>query len=207
MSGFLGRLTTGNSAYIRDVETGARLGPGEVGEICVKTMICMKGYLNNPEATAEYFTEDGYAAMGDLGYYDEEGRMFYKDRIKDVMRVKAKWFGPSQLEEHVEKLDEVYEVCVWVSERFQTVPDSFIFPPQSSYDPELCDDLIHAAVVTRPGARITKEAITSHVRDNLPSHMNINGDIFFMDSIPHNPQGKKLRRILKQQHSDMKLHL
>ena len=74
----------------------------------------MKGYLNNPEATAEYFTEDGYAAMGDLGYYDEEGRMFYKDRIKDVMRVKAKWFGPSELEEHVEKLDEVYEVCVWV---------------------------------------------------------------------------------------------
>ena len=54
--------------------------------------------------------------MGDLGYYDEEGRMFYKDRIKDVMRVKAKWFGPSQLEEHVEKLDAVYEVCVWVSE-------------------------------------------------------------------------------------------
>ena len=42
MSGYLGRLTTGNSAYIRDVETGARLGPGEVGEICVKTMICMK---------------------------------------------------------------------------------------------------------------------------------------------------------------------
>ena len=147
MSGYLGKLTTGNSAYIRDVETGARLGPGEVGEICVKTMICMKvlvmsniyvlglfnfmvlkrisserammcfkGYLNNPEATAEYFTEDGYAAMGDLGYYDEEGRMFYKDRIKDVMRVKAKWFGPSQLEEHVEKLDEVYEVCVWVSD-------------------------------------------------------------------------------------------
>ena len=59
--------------------------------------------------------------MGDLGYYDEEGRMFYKDRIKDVMRVKAKWFGPSQLEEHVEKLDEVYEVCVWVSEVCQQV--------------------------------------------------------------------------------------
>ena len=42
VSGYLGRLTTGNSAYIRDVDTGVRLGPGEVGEICVKTMICMK---------------------------------------------------------------------------------------------------------------------------------------------------------------------
>ena len=47
MSGYLGRLTTGNSAYIRDVETGARLGPGEVGEICVKTMICMKVKLES----------------------------------------------------------------------------------------------------------------------------------------------------------------
>ena len=43
--------------------------------------------------------------------------MFLKDRIKDVMRVRAKWFGPSELEEFVEKLDEVYEVCVWVSQQ------------------------------------------------------------------------------------------
>ena len=40
--------------------------------------------------------------------------MFSQDRIKDVMRVRAKWFGPSELEEFVEKLDEIYEVCVWV---------------------------------------------------------------------------------------------
>ena len=59
----------------------------------------------------------------------------------------------------------------------------------------------------RPGARVTKETIMAHVRDNLPSHMKINGDIFFLASIPHNPQGKKLRRILKQQHTEMKLHL
>ena len=46
-------------------------------------------------------------------------------------------------------------------------------------------------MVLRTGARITKEIIMAHVRDNLPSHMNITGDIFFMDSIPHNPQPRE----------------
>ena len=47
----------------------------------------MKGYLNNSEATAEFFTDDGFAAMGDLGYFDEEGKLFFKERMKDVLKV------------------------------------------------------------------------------------------------------------------------
>ena len=41
-SGCLGALTPGNKALVRDQATGLRLGPGELGEICVKTMTCMK---------------------------------------------------------------------------------------------------------------------------------------------------------------------
>ena len=41
-SGCLGALTPGNAALVRDQATGLRLGPGELGEICVKTMTCMK---------------------------------------------------------------------------------------------------------------------------------------------------------------------
>ena len=50
----------------------------------------MKGYLNNSEATAEFFTDDGFAAMGDLGYFDEEGKLFFKERMKDVLKVGSK---------------------------------------------------------------------------------------------------------------------
>ena len=50
-------------------------------------MICVKGYLNNPAADTDYFTQDGFATMGDLGYYDEEGRLYFKDRIKEVIKV------------------------------------------------------------------------------------------------------------------------
>merc|ERR1719188_2546394 len=72
-SGCLGALTPGNQAFIRDLGTGSRLGPGQDGEICVKTMTCMKGYLNNQEANREFFDENGFAHMGDIGYYDEDG--------------------------------------------------------------------------------------------------------------------------------------
>lgn len=46
-----------------------------------------QGYLNNPTANKEFFTEDGFAKMGDLGYYDEQGRLYFKDRIKEVIKV------------------------------------------------------------------------------------------------------------------------
>ena len=50
-------------------------------------MTCMKGYLNNPEANNEFFGEDGFARMGDLGHYNDEGKLFFKERIKETMKV------------------------------------------------------------------------------------------------------------------------
>jgi len=187
-SGCLGALTPGNQAFIRDLGTGSRLGPGQDGEICVKTMTCMKGYLNNQEANREFFDENGFAHMGDIGYYDEDGKLYFKDRIKEVMRVTAKWFGPSEVEEAIELIDGVLEACVW-----------------STFDKNIADDILHAAVVVKAGAKVTREMIIDYIRNNLPDHKHITGEIFFLDAIPHNPQGKKLRRILKKQHTDRKL--
>ena len=55
--------------------------------IMIVLVSSLKGYLNNTEATAEFFTDDGFAAMGDLGYFDEEGKLFFKERMKDVLKV------------------------------------------------------------------------------------------------------------------------
>ena len=51
------------------------------------TTTCMKGYLNNPEADKEFFDEEGFARLGDMGYYDEEGNLFFKERIKETVKV------------------------------------------------------------------------------------------------------------------------
>ena len=68
---------------------------------------------------------------------------------------------------------------------------------QSTYDNSLCDDLIHAAVLTKPGFKLLKEEVVAHVREQLAPHKHITGDVLFVEHIPHNPQGKKLRKTLR----------
>ena len=74
---------------------------------------------------------------------------------------------------------------------------------QSSYDVGIGDDRVHAAVVVKPGINITKVYISDFIKNNLEDHKQISGDIQFLNAIPHNPQGKKLRRVLKLQYTQI----
>ena len=49
----------------------------------------MKGYLNNPEATAATKDADGWVRTGDIGHYDEEGYFYIVDRLKELIKVKG----------------------------------------------------------------------------------------------------------------------
>ena len=79
----------GSSAYISNPETGAKQGPGEAGEIMVSTLYMMKGYLNRDQANKEFFAGDGYSHTGDLGYFDSEGKLYFKDRAKEIIKVRV----------------------------------------------------------------------------------------------------------------------
>jgi long-chain acyl-CoA synthetase len=56
-----------------------------VGEIVVKGSIVMQGYINNPKATRDVLSEDGWLRTGDLGFFDEEGYLFIKGRSKNII--------------------------------------------------------------------------------------------------------------------------
>jgi acyl-CoA synthetase (AMP-forming)/AMP-acid ligase II len=64
---------------------GQPVPQGQTGEIGFRTVCLFGGYWNNPEATAEVFTPDGFLRTGDLGYLDEDGYLFIVDRIKDLI--------------------------------------------------------------------------------------------------------------------------
>jgi fatty-acyl-CoA synthase len=69
------------------------------GEIQVRGWNVMKGYCNNPEATARAFTEDGWLRTGDLGELTADGRLRMIGRLKDVFRVGGENVAPAEVEE------------------------------------------------------------------------------------------------------------
>jgi len=149
-SGCLGSVVVGASVYIRDLDSGGKLAQDQTGEIMVQSLTAMKGYLNRDLANKEFFTEDGWAHTGDLGYYDTQGRLYFKDRVKEMIKVGADWVGPEEIESCIEQIAEVQESCVW-----------------STYNRDQCDDTIHAAVVTSPGSKLWKDDLVSHLKNKL----------------------------------------
>lgn len=72
---------------IRDPDTGVKLGSGERGEIVARGRGVFSGYHNDPVKTAESFYDGGWFRTGDLGSIDVEGRMTFKGRLKDMLKV------------------------------------------------------------------------------------------------------------------------
>ncbi|CAI5988610.1 unnamed protein product, partial [Closterium sp. NIES-65] len=78
--------------------TGESLPPNERGELWVRGPQVMKGYLNNPEATAATITPDGWLRTGDVAYVDKMGEIFVVDRVKELIKVKGFQVPPAELE-------------------------------------------------------------------------------------------------------------
>jgi long-chain acyl-CoA synthetase len=85
---------------------------GERGEICIQGPNVMKGYWNNPQATADVTTFDGFLRTGDVGYMNEDGFVFIVDRTKDMLLCSGYNVYPRVLEEAIYKHPAVEEVAV-----------------------------------------------------------------------------------------------
>lgn len=89
----------GEDVRIADPASNAPLAPGSSGEIQVRGWNVMRGYYNNPEATAKAFTPDGWLRTGDLGEMTDDGRLRMVGRLKDVFRVGGENVAPAEVEE------------------------------------------------------------------------------------------------------------
>ncbi|MCQ2426652.1 MAG: AMP-binding protein [Lachnospiraceae bacterium] len=87
------------------------------GEICVKGTNVMLGYFNNPEATAEAFTEDGFFRTGDYGKLDEDGWVYITGRKKNlIIFSNGKNVYPEEIETEISRVPGVNEVVVYAGE-------------------------------------------------------------------------------------------
>ena len=98
VAGASGRTLPNTECRIVDPETLIDLPIGQDGELWVKGPQVMKGYLNNPTATAATIVQDGWLRTGDIAHFDAEGYLFVTDRLKELIKVKGFQVAPAELE-------------------------------------------------------------------------------------------------------------
>jgi len=114
--GSVGCPLAGNVIRIIDPKTNKEVKTGETGEICVNSIATMIGYLNNPEETEKTLVlhEDGrkYIHTGDLGYMDEDGVIFYVQRIKRIIITSGYNVYPQHVENVLRDCEYIKDACV-----------------------------------------------------------------------------------------------
>lgn len=134
-----------------------------------------------PEATAQAVT-DGWLAMGDMGYLDENGYLFLVDRVNDTIIVAGQNIYPTEVENALRQHSAVEDVAVF------GVPDAH------------WGEAVRAAVVLRPGAEAKPRDFLRFLNGRLAG-FKIPTGYDLVDSLPRNPTGKVLRRVLRESHA------
>ena len=160
---------------------------GEEGEICICGPTVMKGYLNNAEETASTLRrhEDGnlWLHTGDLGYMDEDGFVYYKQRMKRLIIVSGINVYPSQVENAIDAHPDVLLSCA------VGIPDPYKM------------HVVKAFVVLRQGVEPSdkiKEEIIEKCKKNV-SRYGVPREIEFRTELPKTLVGKVAYRVLEEE--------
>ena len=159
-------------------EDGSTLPAGEVGEICLKGPKIFNGYWRDKKNTTIAF-RDGWFRTGDAGFLDKDNFLFITDRLKDMIISGGENIASLELERVIQKMPEIKEVAVVgiPSEKWGEVPV--------------------AVVVCNDGETIDIRSMDKHCREHLAA-FKVPKKLVITDSLPRNPSGKLLKRIIRQ---------
>jgi long-chain acyl-CoA synthetase len=156
---------------------------GEVGELWTRSHQNMAGYWNNPVATAEALTPDGWFRTGDAGYLDAEGFVYLHDRVKDMIVSGGENVYPAEVENVLMRHPAIDDVAVI------GVPD------------ERWGEAVKAIVVLAADSPVPAEEIEADLiafaRESLAGY-KLPKSVDVTDVLPRNPSGKLLKRELRE---------
>ena len=177
--GSIGRALGDTEVKIFD-EEGSEQPVDEVGEIVARGPRVMKGYWKAEEATNSTI-RNGWLYTGDIGYMDEAGYIFLSGRAKDIIIRAGENISPEQVEATLHSHPAIDEAAVI------GVPD-----PQWG-------EKVRAIVALKAGAQASEADIIEHCRGQLASFKKPES-VIFVDSLPRNPLGKVLKRVLREEY-------
>lgn len=176
-AGTVGLPLPGQKIAISDAK-GAHLPIGSTGEVLVAGPNVMRGYLNQPEATAKTIIE-GWLHTGDIGRIDEDGYLSIVGRLKEMIIRGGENIYPKEIEDVLVEHPGVLEAAV------VGAPDQRL------------GEIVIAFVSFRPGATLTVEALNAHCSSRLARH-KLPAAIRIIDSLPKNAVGKVAKTVLQE---------
>lgn len=154
---------------------------GEIGEILVKGPCQMIGYYNRPEATEKALAY-GWYHTGDMGYVDEEGYVWIKDRIDYMINSGAENIYPREVEDTLLEHTEVAEVAV-------------VGKPDPTWG-----EIVVAFVVKKDGSEITAQTLDTFLLEGKKlAKYKRPREYYFVDSLPKTTSGKLQKHIIASQ--------
>lgn len=157
---------------------GAPLPPGEPGEVVTRGYHVMRGYFEDPEATAAAIDADGWLHTGDIGVMDERGYLRITDRLKDMYVVGGFNAYPAEIEQMLARHPGIAESAV------VGLPDPRLGEVGKAY------------VVPRPGAEINALEVITWCRERMANY-KVPREVAVVDSLPRNASGKVLKYRLR----------
>lgn len=167
----VGRALPHIEVKIIDPETGDPLPAGGQGEVCCRGYNVMKGYYNNPAATAEAIDRDGWLHSGDLGIMDEQGYLSITGRYKDMIIRGGENIYPREIEEFLYRMEQIRDVQVAAV-------------PSKKYGEE-----VGAFIILKEGADIRESDVRDFCRGKI-SRFKIPKYVHFLTDYPMTASGK-----------------
>jgi acyl-CoA synthetase (AMP-forming)/AMP-acid ligase II len=161
-------------------ENNTDVAPGTVGEIIAQSDSIMAEYWRRPDDTKETI-RDGWLHTGDMGFYDKKGFIYIVDRKKDMIVSGGENVYSREVEDILYMHPAVAEVAVI------GIPDP------------VWVERVHALVVLKPGAAATEEEMIDFCRERI-AHFKAPKGIEFIESLPKSPQGKILKKEVRQRY-------
>ena len=172
-----GKALPGVETTILD-EQGRHLPPHAVGEIAIRTIASMAGYWNMDDATAATIDADGWLRTGDAGFMDQDGYVYIRDRVKDMIITGGENVYPAEVEGALFGHPAIEDVVA-------------IGLPHEKWG-----ECVTAVIVPKAGAAIDPDDIIAHARRRIAGFKTPKR-IEIVNEIPRNAAGKALRRELR----------
>ena len=167
----VGREYEFTEVKVLNPENGEECPVGVQGEICCCGYNVMKGYYNNPEATAQVIDKNGFMHSGDLGIKDANGNYRITGRIKDMIIRGGENISPKEVEDYLYKIPEVKDVQVVA-----------VTSPKYGED-------VGAFIILKDDCELTPEDVRDFCKNHIARY-KIPRYVFFIKQFPMTGSGK-----------------